>query len=66
MKRRILSLLLAAVLTAAALPGTGLAAGWDAVPTRTYQGQFTDVAPTDWYYENVAAQEDEAELNEAR
>ena len=36
MKRRILSLLLAAVLTAAALPGTGLAAGWDAVPTRTY------------------------------
>ena len=55
MKRRILSLLLAAVLTAAALPGTGLAAGWDAVPTRTYQGQFTDVAPTDWYYENVAA-----------
>lgn len=54
MKRRICSLVLALVLLAAAVPAA--AAGDQFVsPTRVYQGQFVDVSPDAWYYENVRA-----------
>lgn len=55
MRRRILPMILAAILLTAVLPQTGSAAGMDLAPVRTYQGQFADVQPTDWYYDNVAA-----------
>ena len=55
MKRRLLPLILAAVLLTTVLPQTGSAAGMELSPTRSYRGQFTDVRPTDWYYDNVAA-----------
>ena len=55
MRRRSLSLLFSVVLLTALLPRTGSAAGLDLSPVRTYQGQFIDVQPTDWYYDNVAA-----------
>ena len=55
MKRRLLPLILAVVLLTAGLCQPGSAAGMELSPTRTYSGQFTDVQPTDWYYNNVVA-----------
>ena len=56
MKRRLLSLLLAMVLLAVILPQTGSAAEAEHFsPVRTYHGQFTDIAPSDWYYKYVTA-----------
>ena len=56
MKRRILSLVFAVVILTAALLQTGFAAETAHFsPVRTYQGQFTDVDTSDWYYKNVAA-----------
>ena len=56
MKRRILPLILAGVLLLCTLPQAGSAADAEPLtPTRTYQGQFTDVQPSSWYYKNVAA-----------
>ena len=55
MKRRLLPLILAAVLLTTVLPQTGSAAGMELSPTRSYRGQFTDIQPTDWYYDNVTA-----------
>ena len=55
MRRRILPMILAVVLLTSVLPQTGSAAGMGFSPVQTYQGQFVDVQPTDWYYDNVAA-----------
>lgn len=53
MKRRIVTLLFAITLAA----GTILTAQAAPLfpPSATYNGQFTDISPTDWYYENVVA-----------
>lgn len=48
MKRRVLSLVLAVLLLAG---GTRTALAFS--PVRTYAGQFTDVPPGAWYYDNV-------------
>lgn len=54
MKRRILPLILAGVLLLCILPQAGSAAEAEHLtPTRTYQGQFTDIQPSHWYYDNV-------------
>ncbi len=56
MKRRILPLILAGVLLLCTLSQAGSAADAEHLaPSRTYHGQFTDIAPSDWYYDNVAA-----------
>ena len=53
MKRRVLSLFLT-ILLLAGLPTGAARAGEDPFPPlRTYDGQFTDVSPSDWYYDNV-------------
>lgn len=55
MKRRVLSLFLTILLLAGILTGEARA-GEDAFPKlRTYGGQFTDISPDDWYYDNVRA-----------
>ena len=54
MTRRICSLALAVLLLAGAAPRAAAADGRFA-PVRTYQDQFTDVSPGDWFYENVKA-----------
>ena len=49
MKRRILPLILAGVLLLCTLPQAGSAAEAEHLtPTRTYQGQFTDIQPSNW------------------
>ena len=54
MKRRGLALILMAVLSMGALCPVALAEEGGLFPTiRVYEGQFTDVSETDWYYENV-------------
>ena len=56
MKRRILPLILAGVLLLCTLPQAGSAAEAEHLtPTRTYQGQFTDIQPSNWYYKNITA-----------
>lgn len=56
MKRRTMTLILSAVLLASVLlPWAGAAGVENFSPTRSYEDQFTDVSPGDWYYENVAA-----------
>lgn len=53
MKRRIMMILFAAVLVA----GTTFTAQAAPLfpPSTVYTGQFTDIAPDDWFYENVTA-----------
>ncbi len=56
MKRRILTLFLAAALLASCLPGERAAAvdiPEPFAPTRTYAGQFPDLDAGAWYYENA-------------
>ncbi len=54
MKKRTISLLLAVVMTLSVCPTVGLAAGKGFSKTRTYaDGQFPDVAATDWYAPGV-------------
>lgn len=56
MKRRILPLILAGVLLLCTLPQAGSATEAEHLtPTRTYQGQFTDIQPSNWYYKNITA-----------
>jgi len=52
MKHRILILLLAGLLVAEAQPAAS-AEDRQVPSVRTYRGEFTDVAPDDWYYDNV-------------
>lgn len=55
MKKRILALVLALVLTASLMPAAFAATGFDNFKkVQTYKaGQFTDVKTTDWFAENV-------------
>lgn len=55
MKRRICSLLLALLLLAGTIPPAVAEDAASFSPTRTYQGQFADVSPGEWYYDNVKA-----------
>ena len=52
MKRRMLTLILAAVLLLGVRPAEARAAG-DFAAVRTYEGQFSDVSGADWYYDAV-------------
>lgn len=52
MKRRIFALILAAAMLLAVPPVQARAAG-NLAPVETYAGQFSDVAASDWYYEDV-------------
>ena len=54
MTRRICSMALALLLLAWTIPQAAAASGPFA-PVRTYEDQFTDVSPADWFYENVKA-----------
>ena len=54
MTRRICSMALALLLLAWTIPQAAAGSGPFA-PVRTYEDQFTDVSPADWFYENVKA-----------
>lgn len=52
MKRRMITLALAAAMLLGILPAGAQAQG-GFVPARSYTGQFGDISPSDWYYEAV-------------
>lgn len=54
MKRRIYTLALTAAMLLSVLPAQARAAG-GSVPSAVYEGQFSDVAASAWYYEDVKA-----------
>lgn len=54
-KRRALTLALAALLALGGFPAPALAEEGGFAPVRGYEGQFTDVSPDDWYYGPVKA-----------
>lgn len=55
MKRRICAWTLTAALLLAVLPAPAQAAEKSFSKVRTYEDRFSDVTPSDWYYEDVKA-----------
>ena len=55
MKRRICAWTLTAALLLAVLPAPAQAAEKSFSKVRTYEDRFSDVASSDWYYEDVKA-----------
>ena len=55
MKRRICAWTLTAALLLAVLPAPARAAEKSFSKVRTYEDRFSDVTPSDWYYEDVKA-----------